>query len=136
MAFHKTNLTFFAADLLSPSGVVFLVYFSVMLLLLGFGSAYMFRSPIAGLIGVVPCILCVSFLSELIRRLVLKRQVRQEAVLSSMSGSHFLILVLVALAVVSDAWVLQRLLASPVLDDEVIAIWTSFSSTSLAMPCS
>lgn len=96
----------------------------------------MFRSPIAGLIDVVPCILCVSFLSELIRRLVLKGQVRQEAVLSSMSGSHFLIRVLVALAVISDAWVLQRLLASPVLDDEVIAIWASFSSTSLAMPCS
>ncbi len=57
---HTEPLSIFAADLLRPESVLRLVIFSTQLLLVGLVLSYVFKSPLASLLALVPVMLLLS----------------------------------------------------------------------------
>ena len=105
------NLTSYAVRMVSLGGVAHLANFSLMLLWLGFVTAYWFRSPVAGLVAVVPLIGGFTYLSDLLERLILTGQLRYNGPLPTPSQRDRVILVAAVLLGLLCAWCLQRMLA-------------------------
>lgn len=58
-----SNTTSMTRELSEVSGVLHLMFFSVLLLITGFSTAYLFRSPIAALITLIPIIIVLNLVA-------------------------------------------------------------------------
>lgn len=105
------SLTPYAAQMISLVGVAHLANFSLMLLLLGLATAYLFRSPVAGLIAVVPLIGGVTLLSDVLGRLIVTGQVRYYGAVPNPSDRDYFELVAAAVMGLFCVGCLQRILA-------------------------
>lgn len=105
------NSTGYADSMLSFSGVSYLVFFSLLLLLCGFMTSYLFRSPVVGLIAVVPVIAIASTLSADAGRWLLTGDFRDKGALHSISLADYLSVAMPGLGVLLVAWLAQRGLA-------------------------
>lgn len=105
------TLTPYATEMFSLAGVAHLANFSLMLMLLGLATAYLFRSPVAGLIAVVPLIGGVTFLSDLLGRLIVTGQIRDYGAVPTPSQRDYFGLVAAALIGLLCVGCLQRMLA-------------------------
>ncbi len=101
----------YADSMLSISGVCFLMFFSLLLLLCGFITAYLFRSPVTGLIAVVPLIGVISFLSTEVGRWILTGDMRYKGDIPPLGLSNYLFAAMAGSALLIVAWILQRGLA-------------------------
>lgn len=111
MASVVPNSTGYADSMLNVGGVSFLMFFSLLLLLCGFITAYLFRSPVAGLIAVVPVIAVATTLSTEVGRWILTGDIRYKGELHSLSLADYVSIVTAGFALLIAAWLLQRGLA-------------------------
>ena len=125
----------FAEEMISLEGVLYLACFSVMLMLLGFVTAYLFRSPVAGLLAVVPLIGGVTYLFELLTRWILTGQINYGGALTDPTFSEQLALGVATLGGMIFVAALQRMLARRRLNRMVGRSWSkrlNSSSTGVA----
>ena len=125
----------FAEEMISLEGVLYLACFSVMLMLLGFVTAYLFRSPVAGLLAVVPLIGGVTYLFELLTRWILTGQINYGGALTDPTFSEQLALGVATLGGMIFVASLQRMLARRRLNRMVGRSWSkrlNSSSTGVA----
>ena len=125
----------FAEEMISLEGVLYLACFSVMLMLLGFVTAYLFRSPVAGLLAVVPLIGGVTYLFELLTRWILTGQINYRGALTDPTFSEQLALGVATLGGMIFVAALQRMLARRRLNRMVGRSWgkrLNSSSTGVA----
>ena len=125
----------FAEEMISLEGVLYLACFSVMLMLLGFVTAYLFRSPVAGLLAVVPLIGGVTYLFEILTRWILTGQINYGGALTDPTFSEQLALGVATLGGMIFVASLQRMLARRRLNRMVGRSWSkrlNSSSTGVA----
>ena len=106
-----TNLTPYAESMYSIPGAGHLAFFSVMLLICGFITAYLFRSPIAGLIAVIPLIGFVSFFTSLTGRWLLAGQFAYPGSMVNPTPERYVGVVAAGLTALAIGWLVQRLIA-------------------------
>ncbi len=103
--------TSYSDSMLSFSGISYLLFFSLLLLLCGFITAYLFRSPVVGLIAVAPLIAVVIGISADVGRWILTGDFRYKGAIPAVEPSSYLFAVLAGVALLTVAWALQRGLA-------------------------
>lgn len=105
------QLTPYAESMYSLAGVGHLAFFSAMLLICGFITAYLFRSPIAGLIAVIPLIGFVSFFTSLAGRWLLAGEFEYPGRMVDLSLERYVGAVVAGILALVTGWYIQRLLA-------------------------
>ncbi|MFK8115526.1 MAG: hypothetical protein AB8B91_25240 [Rubripirellula sp.] len=101
----------YASDLLSVSGVAYLLFFSLLLLFSGFVTAYLFRSPVAGLVAVMPMILGLSVGASAVGRWLMFGDTREIGATMTGDFSDYLLLGLAGGLLLFVLWSVQRMLA-------------------------
>lgn len=109
MTFAVANTPIYR-DWTSLAGVNYLLTFSLLLLVCGFITAYLFRSPVTGLVVVVPLILLVNALTMGGYRAILDQRTYQPN-MEAIPTLKLLILVLGGMALVLVGWGAHLLLA-------------------------
>lgn len=97
--------------MLSAASIAYLLFFSTLLLICGFITGYLFRSPIVGLIAVVPLIAVVSMLALSAGRWILTGDVRDRGAIGAPSASSMLLMTAGGAILLVATWGVQRLLA-------------------------
>ncbi len=108
VAAHSTP---YAVAMLETSAVAYLLFFSVLLMTCGFITAYLFRSPVAGLIAVVPLIAIVNLVVSEVGRWILTGDIRYKGMIDHVSVSAYFAVVVAGVALLALAWGIQRLVA-------------------------
>lgn len=110
--YGPTNMrTPFAQDMLRPTGIAYLLFFSGLLLLSGFVTAYTFRSPVAGLIAVVPLIAVLNAVAYESGQWLLTGDRYYQIALGGASMGRYLGIGVLGLLVLAAFWLIQRMLA-------------------------
>ncbi|WP_372721080.1 hypothetical protein [Novipirellula sp.] len=99
-----------ADDVLHPIGVTRLLFFSVLLLICGFITAYLVRSPMGGLILLVPVILLASWFAVGVVQTILFGHFDVYGSLNNVSKSAIQKSAIFALGYLFVLWCIQRLL--------------------------
>ncbi len=101
------NLPGFSQDLLSITGVLHLIFFSVLLLSSGFATAYLFRSPVTALIVLIPVVAVLNAIAlDVGHWLTRERYPSQWGV----SPAELLKLIIAGMIGLVAVWAAQRLL--------------------------
>lgn len=106
-----SSITPYAESMLNVSGIAFLIFFSLLLLLCGFITAYLFRSPIAGLIAVAPLIGLISIGASEVGRWILSGDMRYKGEIQVANNASYIPVVAAGLVLLWVVWCVQRLLA-------------------------
>ncbi|MEM8670249.1 MAG: hypothetical protein AAGG48_22175 [Planctomycetota bacterium] len=97
-------------DWTSPAGITYLLTFSLLLLLSGMITAYSFRSPVSGLIAVVPLIGIIAMLVDFGYRALLDQSTYKPD-MRSVSGNELVVLIIGGLAACAALWAIHLLIA-------------------------
>jgi hypothetical protein len=101
----------YSDSILSVAGISYLLFFCLLLLICGFITAYFFRSPVAGLVAVIPLISVSNLLAINAARLILTGDVRYVVPTENFSFSSDWPIGLAGVMFLVAAWSLQRILA-------------------------
>lgn len=110
--FRMSENTAYTDQILSVSGIAYLMFFSCLLLLCGFITAYLFRSALAALIAVVPLIACVSVSIGAIGRLVVVGDLFDRGTPVEPTLGQLYLLAVIGVGLLVVLWTVQRWLAS------------------------
>ncbi|GAA5509863.1 hypothetical protein [Novipirellula caenicola] len=99
-----------ADDVIHPIGVARLLFFSVLLLICGFITAYLVRSPIGGLILLIPVIVVTSWFAVGVIQTILFGHFDTYGSLSNVSTRDFQKAAIFAIGYLVVLWGVQRLL--------------------------
>lgn len=111
MSFMSPNLGVYGRSMMSDQGVSYLVFFNLMLLLCGLVTAYLFRSPVAALIAVIPLILAFAMLTSAFGRWVCYGTIYDYGVSRDPTFGAVAVVALCGIAFLAGIWCLQRGLA-------------------------
>lgn len=95
---------------ISTAGIVYLFTFSLLLLGCGFITAYLFRSPVAGLLAVIPLIVALNWFIATVARALLEQRSYQPDMMA-ITSQELSVLIVGGIGFVLSAWAIQRLLA-------------------------
>lgn len=97
-------------ELLSFHGVLQLSFFTVLLLLVGFSSSYLFRSPVSALVAVIPSIVLLNAISVEVGAWIVTGSFRYRHALFIPSPGKLALLIGCGLSLLLVLFVVQRLL--------------------------
>lgn len=103
--------THYADSMLSVGGICYLMFFSTLLLICGFVTAYLFRSPVAGLVAVVPLICLANLVSLELGRRLRSGDLRYAGLNEDLTLAGDWPLIAAGIALLIAGWFAQRLLA-------------------------